>query len=423
MRTYITILNHNQLFKEVITMHNKQLRGILTAALAGLIVSLLSGLIAPTPAFSAPSDSMLAGSTRLSDGTTMFFRLYVPRNYSKAKKHPLVVTLHGVGEKGSDNRIQVDREDIVRQWMLDSVQRKYAPFILSPQCPSALSWAAADGSAGVADNGIVKVIDSLKTVYSLDTTRLYVAGLSMGGAGTWGMVKSYPRKFAAVVPCAGAMGWNPNFTVQLIDGANTAKTPYWAFHGISDPTVDVLYSRRIDTAVRSAGFPVVHYTSAAMMTNPTGISTDSLRKAVVGGALYLYSEIINGDHRAGWMDAWYSPLLVPWLFSKSKENGKTTFTWPAPGTLETGVSMERQRPLPSTGKISVAERIVRWQGISRLPARIKIYSVIGTMVMRHDITIRNGTLACAGLAKGIYCVEVNGPGWSESGVLSIVDHQ
>ena len=101
--------------------------------------------------FAAPSDSMRAGSTRLSDGTTMYFRLYVPRNYVNTKKYPLVVTLHGVGEKGADNRIQVDREDIVYPWMLDSVQRKYTPFILSPQCPSNLSWAAGDGSAGVAD--------------------------------------------------------------------------------------------------------------------------------------------------------------------------------------------------------------------------------------------------------------------------------
>lgn len=64
----------------------------------------------------------------------MYFRLYVPRSYTKTKKYPLVVTLHGVGEKGSDNRMQVDNENITHQWMLDSVQKKYAPFILCPQC-------------------------------------------------------------------------------------------------------------------------------------------------------------------------------------------------------------------------------------------------------------------------------------------------
>ena len=100
--------------------------------------------------FALPSDSMLAGSTRLSNGLTMYFRLYVPRSYTNTKKYPVVVTLHGVGEKGVDNRIQVDREEIVRQWMLDGVQKKYAPFILCPQCPNSgsIMWSsnAGDGT-------------------------------------------------------------------------------------------------------------------------------------------------------------------------------------------------------------------------------------------------------------------------------------
>jgi predicted esterase len=356
----------------------------------------------------APSDSMQSGSTRLSDGTTMVFRLYVPRSYTKTNKYPIVVTLHGVGEKGADNRIQVDREDIVFAWMQDSVQKKYAPFILSPQCPSSLSWAAADGSAGVADNGVVKVLDSLKAVYSLDTNRFYCAGLSMGGAGTWGMVKSYPQKFAAVLACAGAMGFNPSFSASMIDGANTAKTPYWAFYGISDPTVDVMYSRRIDTAVIKAGFPVIHYTSSAYMTNPTGISTDSLKKAVIGGALNLYSEIINGDHRAGWMEAWHNPFTVPWLFSKSKVNGNVVFTWPAPGVQETTSLMIQKGSPHVTGNLRVAKGIIRWSGVSS-PMRCNIYSAKGALVKRYEIRTNEGMLDCSGLAKGVYIIKANAP--------------
>jgi predicted peptidase len=250
--------------------------------------------------FALPSDSMLAGSTRLSNGLTMYFRLYVPRSYTNTKKYPVVVTLHGVGEKGADNRIQVDREEIVRQWMLDSVQKKYAPFILCPQCPNSgsIMWSsnAGDGTAGIPDSGVVKILDSLKTAYSLDTTRWYVAGLSMGGAGSWAMVKSFPQVFAAAVPCAGSMGL-ASTVAQISPFVPTIiRTPYWAFHGINDPSVPIACDRRIDTAVRNAGYAVVHYTSETMMTRPTEISTDSLRKTVEAGALRLFSQVTNGTH-------------------------------------------------------------------------------------------------------------------------------
>ena len=265
------------------------------------------------------------------------------------------------------------------------------------------------------------MIDSLKTVYSLDTTRFYCAGLSMGGAGTWGMVKSYPKKFAAAIPCAGAMGWNTAFTVSMIDGANTAKTPYWAFHGIADPTVDVMYSRRIDTAVRNAGFPVVHYTSYAYLANPTGISTDSLKKTVVGGALWLYSEIINGDHKAGWMEAWHHPFIVPWLFSKSKVNGQTVFTWPAPGVLETTIFSERPVSSIITEKLQAAAEIIRWNGVSHLPQSISIYTVKGTLVKRYQIFQSQGTIHCPNLAKGIYFVTMSCQNGSTGKIMTLSD--
>ena len=64
--------------------------------------------------FAKVADSMIAGSTKLSNGLTMYFRLYVPRSYTPTKKYPIVVTLHGVGEKGTDDSVQVDHEQIVR---------------------------------------------------------------------------------------------------------------------------------------------------------------------------------------------------------------------------------------------------------------------------------------------------------------------
>jgi hypothetical protein len=392
--------------------------------MARLKVSVCFLLLAMTfPGFAAQSDSMLAGSTRLSNGTTMYFRLYVPRSYTTTKKYPVVVTLHGIGEMGGDNRIQVDREEITHQWMLDSVKQKYQPFILSPQCPSGtVYWSNwnGDGGAWPPDSGVVKILDSLKMVYSLDTTRFYVAGLSLGGAGTWGLVKSFPQKFAAAVPCAGNMGVNT--PVSGISGSNTARTAYWAFHGIADPTVNVICDRRIDTAVRNAGYPVIPYTSSRNLVNPTGISTDSLSRAVSGGALRLFSQVTNGNHADGWMEAWFHPYVVPWVFSKSKVNGLTVFTWPAPGPApSTAVFMERRAPPFSSGTIKVAAGIIRWNGVSQLPARLSIYSAKGTLVMRHAISQRSGELACSGLAKGSYLVEIDAGDWRERKTMTIYE--
>jgi hypothetical protein len=371
--------------------------------------------------FALQSDSMLAGSTRLSNGSTMYFRLYVPRSYTTTKKYPVVVTLHGIGEMGGDNRIQVDREEITHQWMLDSVKQKYQPFILSPQCPSGtVYWSnwGGDGAAWPPDSGVVKILDSLKNVYSLDTTRFYVAGLSLGGAGTWGLVKSFPQKFAAAVPCAGNMGVNT--PVSGISGSNTARTAYWAFHGTADPTVNVTCSRRIDTAVRNAGYPVVPYTSSRNLVNPTGISTDSLSRAVSGGTLRLFSQVTNGNHADGWMEAWFHPYVVPWVFSKSKVNGLTVFTWPAPGPASvTAVFEERQISSPLSGKLRAGDGLIRWNGVSQLPARIAIYSAKGTLVMRHNVSRQDGKLACSSLAKGVYLIEIKSHDWSERTITAL----
>ncbi len=293
--------------------------------------AVLVGALSAYPCFSAPSDSCQASSIKMTDGKPMYFRLYVPKGISTEKRYPLVMMMHGIGECGTDNRVQVDREDLSKQWMLDSVKTKYQAFVLYPQCPSSsYEWgyfntgtADQKGYAGLPAQAAIKVIDSLIKVYPIDTTRLYVGGLSWGGIGTEAIMMSYPDKFAAAIPCAGENHLN---TVNVM-----TKTPFWIFHGGSDGTVPVAPDRALVSAVEAAKIDVSQFVSGANMANPTAISVDSLRKAVAAGQKYLYSEITGGDHGSGWHAAWDSPILVPWIMSKSKANGVSTFTWPAPG--------------------------------------------------------------------------------------------
>jgi predicted esterase len=372
--------------------------------------------------FAVPSDSCLAGSTRLSTGETEYYRLYVPRNYSTQYRYPLVMCLHGIGERGNDNRAQVDREYMDHQWMLDSVKSKYKPFVLYPQCPANLEWenwySGTRGTAAPAAIAAVNVIDSLCRVYPIDTTRLYVGGLSWGGMGTQGLMYSYPNKFAAAFPCAG----ETSFTTAA---STFTKTAFWIFHGASDGTVPVTPDQDLVAACIAAGFPVVKFYSSLdagfNITNVTGVVTlDSLRRAVAACSKYLYHEINNGDHGSGWHAAFFSPFLVPWLMSKSKVNGQVVCTWPAPGPAQaTAVFRERQVTSPLSGNLRVTNGTVRWKGVSRLPARLYIYSAKGTLVMRHAISQRDGKLACSGLAEGVYLVEIDAGDWRERKTMTV----
>lgn len=377
--------------------------------------------------FALPSDSCQPGSTKMSDNGTMVFRLYIPRNYSTQYRYPLVMCLHGIGECGTDGRVQIDREYMDHQWMLDSVKSKYKPFVFYPQCPSSsYEWgyfntgtAAQKGYAGIPAVAAVKVIDSLCRVFPIDTTRLYVGGLSWGGLGTEALMMSYPNKFAAAFPCAGENYLN---TVSVM-----IKTPFWIFHGASDGIVPVAPDRNLVNNTITAGTPVVKFYSGLTTGSPpfniiniTGVVTlDSLGRAVAGGSQYLYSEINGGDHGSGWHEPFYHTMLVPWLMSKSKVNGQIIFTWPAPGPRTvTSVFREQKASPPLSGKLRVANGMVRWKGVLQLPARIDIYSAKGTLVIRHSISQRDGALVCSGLAKGVFFVDINSRDWSERKIMA-----
>lgn len=265
-----------------------------------------------------------------SPSVSMVYRLFVPKDYSATRQYPLLVALHGVGEKGNDNAIQVDREDLASTWIADSLQARVPHFVLVPQCPTNMSW------GGAANDGIFAIIDSLKREFRLDTNRLYAVGLSMGARGTFNLLASRPGYFAAAVPCAGA-GTNSQ-------AAAIARTPLWTFHGDADPIVSVEGTRSMVAAIEGTGIRFVRFFSETwnavpgldtysravrsgtnpidmVARNPSGISFDSLGRAVAGGAKYLYSEVKGGDHRTGWMVAFHNPLVPGWIFSKVKGGG------------------------------------------------------------------------------------------------------
>ena len=155
---------------------------------------------------------------REENGNIFPYIAYIPDNVDS---HPaLLIQLHGSGEKGNGG----DELDKVLVHGLSKVandQNLKNCILVMPQCPLNTFWVARIES-------IRRFIDELIEEYSVDTSRIYLCGLSMGGFGTWYTATAYPDLFAAIAPCCGGgMPWN----------AKLLKMPIWTFHGLDDDIV------------------------------------------------------------------------------------------------------------------------------------------------------------------------------------------
>ncbi|HEX2960713.1 MAG TPA: prolyl oligopeptidase family serine peptidase [Ignavibacteriales bacterium] len=161
------------------------------------------------------------------------YLLYLPQDYGKdEKKWPLVLFLHGAGERGSDINI------VKRHGPPKLVEQgKDFPFILvSPQCPEDQMW-----SIGTLDS----LINEIQDKYEIDPARLYVTGLSMGGYATWKMAETYPDRFAAIAPIC---GWGNVSTV-----CSLKHLPIWTFHGKKDRSVPFDKTEELVNALKKCG--------------------------------------------------------------------------------------------------------------------------------------------------------------------------
>ena len=161
---------------------------------------------------------------------------YVPENTDK--KLPLIIQLHGAGERG-DNLSLVDVHGFSKVFPRGDIEARF----IMPQCPKGTFWAARVES-------IVKLIEMLIVDFPTDPDRVYLTGLSMGGFGTWYTAMARPDLFAAIAPiCGGGMAWN----------AATLTMPVRVFHGVRDNAVSVNQSDEMVKAIEARG-GTVEYT-------------------------------------------------------------------------------------------------------------------------------------------------------------------
>ena len=165
------------------------------------------------------------------------YLLYLPQDYTESndKNFPLVLFLHGAGERGDD----LEKVKIHGLPKLINEGKEFPFIVVSPQCPENMFWNADVLSA---------LLDEIEANYRIDTNRVYVTGLSMGGNGTWSLALAEPHRFAAIAPVC---GWSVPSVACTIK-----HLPIWVFHGAKDQVVPISASEQMVERLKSCGSSV-----------------------------------------------------------------------------------------------------------------------------------------------------------------------
>jgi len=220
-------------------------------------------------------------------GDTLYYRMLYP-DANPLRKYPLVIFLHGSGERGSDNDAQLKWG--VMNFATDQNMAAHPALVVAPQCPEKLTWSNVDrgqngGSLSLKAEPsepmalVLGLIRQLVKTMPVDTNRIYITGLSMGGYGTYDVIERYPHLFAAAVPVCGGG--------DTSKAASIAHLPMWIFHGAEDPAVSPVYDLRMLEALTRAG------------AHPG------------------FTEYPEVGHFS-WIEAYSDPLMMEWLFRQHK---------------------------------------------------------------------------------------------------------
>lgn len=223
---------------------------------------------------------------------TLKYRILFPENFDATKKYPVVLFLHGRGESGNDNEKQLTHGS--KMFLTDNSRRDFPAIVIFPQCAEESYWSNVNieevsgkrfftfqkgGKATKSMSLVLKFTDGFFNQPFADRTKIYVGGLSMGGMGTFEILRRRPNTFAAAFAICG--GDNV---------ANTKKykhVPLWIFHGGLDDVVNPQLSYSVFSALRTLGHEP------------------------------KFTVYLKANHNS-WDSAFAEPQLFPWLFSNHK---------------------------------------------------------------------------------------------------------
>jgi len=222
------------------------------------------------------------------EGRTYPYQIYVPRDYDPARKWPVILFLHGAGERGDNGSAQT-QEGLgtpLRLW-----PERWPAIAVFPQAPAGTNWQGAQGRMAMA------ALAAVEAQYNTDPDRTYLTGISMGGNGAWYLGYQQPERWAAICAICGFLEHDPAryqlFTPPtaadpFLEVATTIQDiPVWIVHGEADPVVSVEQSRRMHHALKDVGAEV-HYVE------------------------------VPGVGHGSWHPGYADEELAAWLFSKRR---------------------------------------------------------------------------------------------------------
>ena len=231
----------------------------------------------------------------ITKGDTLPYRILFPQDFDPLKKYPLIIVLHGAGERGNDNQAQLLWGS--KLFLKDTIRERYPAIVVFPQCSANGWWAnnkfevdslthktkfifLHDAPPSKAMVSLLGLVDQLLDKPYVNKHQVYIGGLSMGGMGTFEIIGRKPNVFAAAFAICGG-----DNTLNAKKYAK--KVPLWVFHGAKDSVVPFTHSEAMVFAIKEAG----------------------------GDPKYtLYP---NDDHNS-WNDAFAEPMFMAWLFSHKK---------------------------------------------------------------------------------------------------------
>lgn len=193
------------------------------------------------------------------------YLIYLPDDYDTKEQVPLLLFLHGAGERGNDLKL-VKKHGPPK---LIEEGKKFPFIVVSPQCPLNKRWNTSD---------LIALLDYIVDKYKVDKNKIYVTGLSMGGNGTWRLAAEIPERIAAIIPIC---GWGDLFEICFL-----GKMPVWAFHGAKDPVIPVKASQDL---------------------------VDRLNMCGGNAKLTIYPE---AEHDS-WTETYNNPEIYEWLLNQS----------------------------------------------------------------------------------------------------------
>lgn len=241
-----------------------------------ILLSLLAGGFF---GFSSPAKALGQKSGLLSrevkvGNSSYSYQVYVPDKLRGARKPPVIVFLHGIGQRGEGGFVKGAAAMLIRRYL-----ERLPAVVLLPQCAKGRYWSDAE-----MDKMVMATLKQTVAEFSADEARLYLIGVSMGGYGAWHLAAEHAGTFAAIVPICGGSPLRTSDRFTSI-ARRVGQTPVWVFHGAEDRVVPVTESRQMVAAL----------------------------KALKGNV--RYNEYEGVGHNV-WLNVMQEPELLPWLLSQ-----------------------------------------------------------------------------------------------------------